>query len=79
MDRIELHLKCLRHKYMNIAEVMWEKMLISYLTQLEMNIGSVTLIECQETWKVYSANLIEYLLRSHSVDRAFINTYMIPP
>lgn len=54
-------------------------MLFSYLTQLEMNIGSVTLIECQETWKVYSANLIEYLLRSHSVDRAFINTYMIPP
>lgn len=33
-------------------------MLISYLTQLEMYIGSVTLMVCQETWKVYSAKLI---------------------
>lgn len=33
-------------------------MLISYLTQLEMHIGSVTLIECQEIWKVYSPKLI---------------------
>lgn len=58
MDRIELYLECLRHKHMNIVEVMREIMLISYLTQLEICAGSVTPIECQETWKVYSAKFM---------------------
>lgn len=31
---------------------------ISHVTQLKMNIGSVTLIEREETWRVYSAELI---------------------
>lgn len=44
---------------MNIVEEMREKILILYLSQLGMNFGSVTLVECQETWKVYSAKLIE--------------------
>lgn len=35
MDRIELYLECLRHKHMDIVEVMRVKTLIPYLTQLE--------------------------------------------
>lgn len=48
MDKIKLYPKCLKHKHMNTVEVIREKMLISYLTQLKMHIHSVTQIEYQE-------------------------------
>lgn len=65
VDRIELYLECLRHKHMDIVEVMRVKMLIPYLTQLKNHISSVTPIECQKTWTVYSAKLIAVIQKPH--------------
>lgn len=62
---------------MNTAEVMWGKMPISHITQLNVNIGSVTLIECQEACEVYLAKVIAWFFESRGIDRASISQYMI--
>lgn len=49
MDGIKLHLECSSHKLKNIVKVILEEIVNFHVTQLDMNVGTVTQIECQGT------------------------------